>query len=165
MSATTGAAARGIRFAIVATIGMAVQLAVLVLLVRAAGVDLAPATAAAVALTVVHNYAWHEQWTWRDRAGVTGRQRMLRFVRYLAVTGSLSVLGSVAVTVVLARHLRVPLPIANVVAVGVLGAANFAAAHRLVFLPRRAPARRAAPLTAPRAAPRSAARGFSGCRG
>ena len=47
-------------------IGFALQLGVLALLLRL-GLHYLAATALAVELAVLHNFAWHERWTWRDR--------------------------------------------------------------------------------------------------
>jgi putative flippase GtrA len=46
--------------------GVAVQLACLALLVHAGSHYLA-ATALAVEAAVLHNFLWHQRWTWRDR--------------------------------------------------------------------------------------------------
>jgi putative flippase GtrA len=134
MSGARQLPARGLRFAGVAALGLLVQLAVLVVLVRTAAVSVATATAAAVAVTVVHNYGWHERWTWGDRPATSPRARAARFARFVAVTGSVSIAGNVGLTVLLAEGLQVPVLLANVTAVTVLGVANFCAAHLLVFV-------------------------------
>jgi len=60
---------RFVRFNVVGAMGIAVQLAALTLLVSGLGVHYLPATALAIELSVLHNFFWHERWTWGDRTG------------------------------------------------------------------------------------------------
>ncbi|HZA35631.1 MAG TPA: GtrA family protein, partial [Vicinamibacterales bacterium] len=59
---------RWVSFAGVGLMGFGVQVAVLGLLTAGAGLATAAATAIAVEAAVLHNFVWHERWTWRDRA-------------------------------------------------------------------------------------------------
>ena len=59
---------RSLAFAVVGAIGLAFQLAALHLLV-VCGVPVAAAAAMAVVVAILHNFAWHRCWTWRDRSG------------------------------------------------------------------------------------------------
>ena len=67
------------RFNAVGVLGFAVQLAVLALLVHG-GVHYLAATAIAVEAAILHNFLWHERWTWADRPG-RGRARAGRLLR------------------------------------------------------------------------------------
>ena len=58
---------RWLAFNGVGALGVIVQLAVLALLVHGASVHYLVATAIAVEAAVLHNFAWHQRWTWRDR--------------------------------------------------------------------------------------------------
>jgi putative flippase GtrA len=58
---------RFFRFNVVGAMGVAVQLASLTLLVSGLGVHYLPATAIAIELSLLHNFLWHERWTWRER--------------------------------------------------------------------------------------------------
>jgi putative flippase GtrA len=60
---------RWIAFMTVGLGGFIVQLAAVTLLARAGLAD-APATALAVELAILHNFVWHERWTWRATAEV-----------------------------------------------------------------------------------------------
>ena len=62
-------ATRWIKFNLVGGMGIVVQ--VLVLLVLKTGLHLhyLVATALAVEAAVIHNFLWHERFTWADRAG------------------------------------------------------------------------------------------------
>ncbi len=58
---------RWVRFNLVGAVGMVVQLAALSLFNRLLHGRYLIASAAALELTVLHNFVWHTQYTWRDR--------------------------------------------------------------------------------------------------
>jgi putative flippase GtrA len=119
---------RFVRFNIVGILGFGVQLGVLLLLERA-GWPVFFAALVAVEAAVLHNFMWHERWTWADvRAG----SRAGRLARFHAVNGLISLGGNAIITVALADA-GVAIPIANICAVVACAAANFMAAHLLVF--------------------------------
>jgi putative flippase GtrA len=117
-----------VRFNIVGVLGLVLQLAVLTLLQRA-GWPVMLATLVAVETAILHNFAWHERWTWVERrAGTRGR----RLTRFHVTNGAISLVGNAAITAAL--HLAgVPVTMANVLAVAACAGANFAAAHVLVW--------------------------------
>lgn len=117
------------RFAVVGAAGFVLQLVVLWALTSLAEWPWLPATAVAVELAVVHNFVWHEHWTWRDR----GEASWTRFVRFNVATGLTSVVGNIVLMAILAGMMRIPVVVANTIAVGVLSAANFLASDRWVF--------------------------------
>ncbi len=117
-------------FAVVGAIGFVVQLAVLAAL-QHAGAALPVATALAVEAAVLHNFVWHERWTWRDRTRVAGwRSRLLRFHSSNALV---SLVVNVGLTSAFAGLMHVPPLLANAMAVAVASLANFLAADRWVF--------------------------------
>jgi putative flippase GtrA len=122
-------------FISVGALGFVLQVGALGLLAVAAGWPYQVATAAAVELAVVHNFLWHEQWTWRDRIGSDRSHGGLlaRFLRYQITTGATSVAGNFLLTSILVEQARVPVLIANVAAVGVMAVANFLLSDRWVF--------------------------------
>jgi len=122
---------RGAAFLVVGAIGFVVQIASLAALTSVARWHWFAATIVSVELAVVHNFIWHERWTWRDRAGAGGT--IARFVRFNAGNGLTSVAGNAALMAALAGVLKLPPVQANIVAVGVLAAVNFAIADGLVF--------------------------------
>ena len=67
----TSSVNRWTMFASVGALGLVVQLASLGALTWIARWGYLPATVAAVEIAVIHNFLWHERWTWRDRT-VTG---------------------------------------------------------------------------------------------
>jgi dolichol-phosphate mannosyltransferase len=122
---------RFVRFNAVGVAGFALQLVMLWLLARG-GVHYLAATALAVEAAILHNFAWHECWTWPDRpAG--GRTRLARLARFHAVNGAVSLAGNLLLMPVLVRGAGLPVLAANLVAVVVCAAVNFAGAERLVF--------------------------------
>jgi putative flippase GtrA len=119
-------------FAIVGAAGFALQLAVVAFLTLVFGWPSAPATALGVAIAVVHNFFWHERWTWGDRA--KDRAALLgRIVRFHVTTGATSIIGNVVFVTFAAQMLHVGAVTANVVAVGIMSLANYLIADRWVF--------------------------------
>jgi len=71
---------RWLKFNAVAGLGIGVQLGVLALLAGACGINYLAATVIAVETAVLHNFAWHERYTWptaHPSGGFWGR-----FVRF-----------------------------------------------------------------------------------
>ena len=117
-----------VRFNVVGALGLALQLAVLAALDRA-GWPVLLATVVAVEAAVLHNFVWHERWTWAERRTGTRAGRLSRFH---VTNGVISLAGNAAITAAL-HTLGVPVTIANVAAVVVCFGANFAAAQFLVW--------------------------------
>ena len=92
---------RWLKFNAVGGMGVAVQLAALALLKSGLHLDYLPATAAAVELALLHNFVWHERWTWKDRGAGDRGGRAGRLVRFHLANG----LVSIAVNLVLMRIL------------------------------------------------------------
>ncbi|OFV90344.1 MAG: hypothetical protein A3G76_01610 [Acidobacteria bacterium RIFCSPLOWO2_12_FULL_65_11] len=124
------------RFAAVGVLGIGVQLTVLWVLVDALDVGYLLATGVAVSAAIVHNFFWHERWTWVDRT-VPGRAMPTAFARFVLANGLVSLAGNTAVTAALVSATRLHPVAANAAAVGVCGLVNFMLADRVVF--RRSP--------------------------
>jgi putative flippase GtrA len=92
------------------------------------------ATAIGVELAVLHNFLWHERWTWRDRAADLSRLR--RLAAYQLATGSISLAGNLVVVATAVRAFGVDPVAANVLAVVSLSVANYAIADRWIFARR-----------------------------
>jgi putative flippase GtrA len=119
------------RFLWVGAGGFVAQLMTLQGLVTLGGVATPLATALAVEAAILHNFLWHERWTWVDRR--TSGGRLARFLRFNGVTALVSIAGNVAVTAWLVGTLHLPLVVANTLAVLALAVVNFAVADRVVF--------------------------------
>ena len=129
-------AVRWIKFNAVGALGVGVQLLVLTSLARGAGVHYLVATAVAVETAVLHNFLWHERYTWRDRTQPSkGAGLVQRLVRFHLTNGLLSLAGNVLLMRFLAGVLHLPLLAANMLAIVTCSVANFTMSHILVFRP------------------------------
>ena len=128
---------RWLVFNTVGSMGVAVQLVVLVTLTEVADLDYLIATGLAVESAVLHNFVWHECWTWRDRRfGKPGWG--VRLLRFNLLTGTLSIAANVVFTGFYVATLGVHYALANVMAIATGSVLTFIASDRFVF--RRIPA-------------------------
>jgi putative flippase GtrA len=122
-------------FGIVGAIGLAVQVSLVAVLTRVVRLDVVLATAVAVEATILHNFAWHERWTWADHSAAHAAGVRLRLVRFnLVALGTLFL--NVAITAGLFHLWSLPAELANLVAVLVCSALNYAAIEGVVLLRR-----------------------------
>jgi putative flippase GtrA len=144
---------RPLAFAFVGLLGFGLQLAALAALTSLAHWHWLPATLASVELAIVHNFFWHERWTWGDRASDGGV--LARFLIFNTATGLTSFAGNTALMALLVGALGAPPVPANALAVAAMAAVNFALADRWVFAVTRGsrPRPRARALSAESAAP------------
>jgi putative flippase GtrA len=116
----------------VGAIGFGVQLLFLALLTTGFGVHYLAATVLAVEAAVVHNFVWHERWTWADRRLSTGGL-MIRFAKFNLANGLISLAGNFVIMWFLVGRLGMHYLPANVVAIGGCSVVNFLASDRFVF--------------------------------
>jgi putative flippase GtrA len=126
-----------VRFNAIGVAGFALQLAVVAMLTGACGVPPLIATVIAVETAILHNFFWHERWTWADRPAA-GRDRLVRLVRFHLTNGLVSIAGNVAIVAGLSSMASgfgrtYGLLGANAIAVLVCSLVNFAAGDWLVF--------------------------------
>lgn len=125
---------RWCKFNLVGAIGMVFQLAVLALLNRCAPGHYLCATAAAIELTLLHNFVWHLNYTWRDRREASALVRQL--IRFHTSNGLVSMLGNLALMRVLVHEAHVPVLVANSIAILVCSIVNFGLGHNWAFAAR-----------------------------
>jgi putative flippase GtrA len=118
------------RFTIVGALGLGLQLVVLALLDRA-GWALVPATLVAVEIAVLHNFVWHERWTWVDRRHGSAFDRLVLFH---ASNGLTSLVGNGLLTVCFAS-LGLSLTVSNLAAVASCAVLNFGCGDRFIYRP------------------------------
>ncbi len=121
---------RWLKFNAVGGVGLAVQLGVLWLLERVAGVQYLLATVIAVEAAVLHNFVWHQLWTWRGRPHQSVMYRLLRF--HLA-NGLVSLVANFVLMALFVGVLHMRLIPANLLSVGLAGLLNFGLAEVWVF--------------------------------
>jgi putative flippase GtrA len=126
---------RWLMFNGVGLLGALVQLSTLALLVHLAQVHYLLATASAVEAAVLHNFAWHQRWTWRDRAsGMDRRAAWAALGRFHVANGLVSLAGNVVLMALLVGALHLPPVAANALAILACSVVNYVLGDRWVFV-------------------------------
>ncbi len=126
-------ALRLLKFNAVGAIGIGVQLAVLLALKSGFHLSYLLATALAVEAAVVHNFLWHERYTWADRVEPSWRKSLPRLLRFNLSNGAVSVLGNLVLMKLMVGHGHVNYLVANGVAIATCSLANFLVSEEWVF--------------------------------
>jgi putative flippase GtrA len=121
---------RWTKFGVVGTMGTAIQLGALALFTRLMHGHYLYATAAAIELTLVHNFVWHWRYTWHDRNRTA---RIRRFLRFHVSSGLISMLGNLALMRMLVGEAHVPVLIASLIAVLFCSIPNYLLGNSWVF--------------------------------
>ena len=124
-------------FYLVGGLGIAVQLSTLAALTAGARMHYLLATGLAVEAAALHNFVWHERWTWRDRAASDSPGRWNRLLRFQVTNGALSVGGNLLLMQLLVGACAMNYALANLVSITLCSLLNFLASDRLVFAPAR----------------------------
>jgi putative flippase GtrA len=125
------ATVRWMRFNAVGATGMGVQLSALALLNHLLPGHYLLASAVAVETALLHNFAWHLRYTWRDRKEQgSARTQLLRFQ---LTNGLVSVVGNIVLMRVLVGRAHVPLLLANAAAILCCSLVNFAVSDGWAF--------------------------------
>ncbi len=123
---------RWMKFNLVGAIGIAVQMATLWLLTTAE-VGYMWATALAVELTVLHNFVWHEHFTWADRGRSEGWDTANRLLRFNLTTGGISIGGNLLLMRLLVGEAHLRPMLANLISIAGCSLVNFMVSDRWVF--------------------------------
>lgn len=129
----TPRAARWFKFNLVGAIGFGVQLGVLALLVSGLRINYLWATGLAVEAAVLHNFVWHERYTWKGQGSRGVRETALRLLRFHLGNGLVSLVGNLLLMRLLVGWLHVPYLAANVATIFACGLLNFAIGEWYVF--------------------------------
>jgi putative flippase GtrA len=121
---------RWMKFNAVGAGGILVQLGVLAVLKSGLQLDYLFATALAVEAAILHNYLWHERFTWRDRASASSWSRLAKFN---LTTGSLSILVNVVLMRALVGGAHLNYFVANLLTIAMCSLINFVVSDRFVF--------------------------------
>ena len=122
------------KFNLVGAVGMVFQLAALALLNRWAAGHYLYATAAAIELTLLHNFAWHLRYTWRDRRDDSSLLSQL--IRFHLSNGMVSMVGNLALMRILVDEAHTPLLAANCIAILCCSLVNFCLGDQWAFAAR-----------------------------
>ena len=122
---------RWLRFNLIGALGMVVQLAALALFNRLLHGRYLIASAAALELTLLHNFVWHTRYTWRDRRDESSVWPQL--LKFHVSNGLLSLGANIVLMRLLVPAAHLPVLPANAIAVLCCSAANFWMGHRWAF--------------------------------
>lgn len=120
-------------FNLVGFLGVGVQIFALMALRDLGGVHYLVATALAVEAAVLHNFVWHERWTWVDRTygkhgGILGR-----LARFNLTTGAVSIASNLLLMTLFVNGLGLHYIAANLITILACSILNFMASDLLVF--------------------------------
>jgi putative flippase GtrA len=124
---------RWVKFNAVGGIGIVVQLAALAVFRSWLKVDYLLATGLAVEIAVLHNFLWHERFTWADRPAARRVQSLLRFTKFNASNGAVSIVGNLGLMRLLVGELMFNYFASNLVAIVICSLVNFVIGDRFVF--------------------------------
>ena len=127
------------KFNLVGAMGMAVQLGALALLNRWSAGHYLYASAAALEITLLHNFVWHVHYTWRDRRD--GSAPLAQLTRFHLSNGLVSMVGNLALMRILVDAAHMPLLAANGVGILCCSIINFFLGDNWAFRDSAAAAR------------------------
>lgn len=123
---------RWLRFNAAGLLGIGVQLAVLAAL-TSLGLGYLAATLVAVEAAILHNFIWHERWTWKHATAAMPEGRPLRLLKFHLANGLISIAGNALLMSWLVGVLGGPVILSNILTIILCGTANFVAGDRFVF--------------------------------
>jgi putative flippase GtrA len=124
---------RWLKFNLVGGLGIALQLVVLLGLKSGFHLNYLLATPLAVEAAVVHNFLWHERYTWADRVQPSWRLSLPRLLRFNLTTGGVSIAGNLALMKLMVGLGNVNYLVADTVAIGLCSLLNFLISEEWVF--------------------------------
>lgn len=124
---------RWLKFNAVGALGIAVQLAVLLSLKSGLHLGYLFATALAVEAAVLHNFLWHQRYTWADRVQPSWSKSLPRLLRFNLTTGAVSIAGNLVLMKLLVAFGHINYLVANGVAIALCSLANFLISEEWVF--------------------------------
>jgi dolichol-phosphate mannosyltransferase len=127
---------RWLRFAVVGAIGTLVQLGAVTVLVSMMDLDYLLATIVGVETAVIHNFFWHEKWTWADRTQPTRGCARRRLLQFILANGGVSTIGNSVVVYLMVEMVHLGPELANLAAIGACTFLNFGFSEFVIFNPR-----------------------------
>jgi putative flippase GtrA len=124
---------RWMKFNAVGGIGIGVQLAALAIFRSWLKLDYLLATGLAVEIAVIHNFLWHERFTWADRPVAHRMQSLVRLAKFNASNGAVSIVGNLLLMRLLVGELKFNYLASNLLAIVLCSLVNFLLGDRFVF--------------------------------
>ena len=124
---------RWLKFNAVGALGIVVQMGAFALFFSALHLNYMVATALAVETAVLHNFVWHERYTWKHLPRGGARDVALRLARFHAGNGAISILGNLALMRLFVGSLHIHHYVAGGLAIALCSLLNFAASEWFVF--------------------------------
>lgn len=118
-------------FITVAALGFLVQAVTLWALTMWTPLPVAASTTIAVLTAVVHNFCWHDHWTWSDRD--RSAPPPVRLLRFAAATGLVSLAGTVTLTTLYTVTFGMHVLASNLLAVWSVGLVNYVLLDRVIY--------------------------------
>ena len=120
------------KFNVVGAMGVVVQLVVLAGFTRVLHGHYLIATALAIEVAVVHNFVWHQRYTWRERCSGGGGW-WGRMVRFQLSNGAVSMVGNLVLMRLLVQGMGMKVVVANGLAIVCCSVMNFALGEGWAF--------------------------------
>jgi putative flippase GtrA len=124
---------RWLKFNLVGALGIAVQLTVLLVLNSGFHLNYLLATALAVETAVIHNFLWHERYTWADRVHPSWQKSLPRLLRFNLAAGGVSIAGNLVLMKIMAGFGHVNYLLANAIAIASCSLLNFLVSEEWIF--------------------------------
>jgi putative flippase GtrA len=124
---------RWLVFSSIGAIGIAVQMLILLALTSGLGIHYLPATGMAVESALLHNFLWHEHWTWADRVRDQKGGLFRRLLYFHLTNGAVSLAGNLALMWLFVEKLGWNYMLANAAAIALCSILNFVSGDRIVF--------------------------------
>lgn len=124
---------RWLKFNAAGLVGVVVQLTTLAAFTRIAGFGTLWATVCAVETAILHNFIWHERYTWAERTRTAPQFVLSRLIHFNLSNGAISLIGNLVLMKLLADDTHLPLLLANLIAIALCSTFNFLMSEYVVF--------------------------------
>ena len=130
-----GLVIRWLKFNFVGGLGIGVQFGCFAVLAAGFHVHYLLATPISVEAAVLHNFVWHERYTWKERTRKASRPRdvAMRLLRFHAGNGVMSILGNLAMMRLLVGVWHLNAYLGTGLSIAFCSLLNFAASEWFVF--------------------------------
>jgi len=146
--------AHWLKFNLVGAIGVAVQLSALALFNRCFRGHYLLASAAALELTLLHNFVWHLHFTWPESSQNRHKSVFSQLLCFHLSNGLVSLISNLMLMRLLVAQAHLPVLAANAIAIACCSLANFFLSHNWVFAAQQKIATNCAyPVPGPATAP------------